>query len=92
MENVLNLIEEIEIKKASGEQGWISYLTKGGEAAIIEKLSALNKKIKLLGYESILEVTRNEYEGIVEFLKEWEKSLISINIEELEALTTTYLA
>ena len=91
MENVLNLIEEIEIKKASGEQGWISYLTKGGEAAIIEKLSALNKKIKLLGYESILEVTRNEYEGIVEFLKEWEKSLISINIEELEALTTTYL-
>ena len=91
MENVLHLIEEIEIKKASGEQGWISYLTKGGEAAIIEKLSALNKKIKLLGYESILEVTRNEYEGIVEFLKEWEKSLISINIEELEALTTTYL-
>ena len=91
MENVLNLIEEIEIKKASSEQGWMSYLTKGGEAAIIEKLSALNKKIKLLGYESILEVTRNEYEGIVEFLKEWEKSLISINIEELEALTTTYL-
>lgn len=91
MENVLNLIEEIEIKKASSEQGWMSYLTKGGEVAIIEKLEALKEKIKLLGYESILEVTRNEYEGIVEFLKEWEKSFISISVEELKALTSTYL-
>ena len=91
IENVLNLIEEIEIKKASSEQGWMSYLTKGGEVAIIEKLEALKEKIKLLGYESILEVTRNEYEGIVEFLKEWEKSFISISVEELKALTSTYL-
>jgi hypothetical protein len=91
MENVLHLIEKIEIKKASGEQGWISYLTKGGEAAIIEKLSALNKKIKLLGYESSTEVTKGEYEGIEELLKEWEKSFVSISVEELKALTSTYL-
>ena len=91
MENVLHLIEKIEIKKASGEQGWISYLTKGGEAAIIEKLEALKEKIKLLGYGSSTEVTKGEYEGIEELLKEWEKGFVSISVEELKALTSTYL-
>lgn len=91
MENVLYLIEKIEIKKASGEQGWISYLTKGGGAAIIEKLEALKEKIKLLGYESSTEITKGEYEGIEELLKEWEKDFKSISVEELKAVTSTYL-
>eukprot|EP00919_Chromeraceae_sp_WS-2016_P054900 GHVR01130554.1.p1 GENE.GHVR01130554.1~~GHVR01130554.1.p1 ORF type:complete len:317 (+),score=57.63 GHVR01130554.1:1259-2209(+) len=67
----------------------ISYKRRGG--CNNREARGVKRKKKLLGYESSTEVTKEEYEGIEELLKEWERGFISISVEELKALTSTYL-
>ena len=90
IEVLVHLLGKTGFKEAGSKQGWFSYLTKGQESAFKEQLIEIKNKIKLLGYDEVLDFDQERYQQLGKILGDYSKSFATIGLEELEKLSQCY--